>query len=280
MRANLRTYRHTFQDNVSIIDHIFAQTTGSAMTQLTQMIKPDHPQAFTHEDEMFEWLHGFFKDPNERETARIEYNRCRMSVNKIFSQFYSRFSALASKARIEQSDQLRDMFRKFHPDLHQQAINFMSTDPDYQTALKRFHFLDNELRINRENRSRRKLLSAAIPLSASAPSGQKNSPLTKREYSMPPNFQTTHTVTDNRSVQPKDIPVRKCYNCHKMGHISKECPDPPNPQTRISEIRQIDKMATGENDVENFRRTLMNKKYMKSRKTKNPRASLQSRVFS
>lgn len=252
MRANLRTYRHTFRDKISIIDHIFAQTTGIAMNHLTQRMKYDHPQAFTHEDQMFEWLHGFFKDPNERETARIEYNRCRMSTNETFNQFYSRFSALASKARIEQSDQLRDMFRKFHPDLHQQAINFMATDPDYQIALKRFHFLDNELRINRENRSRRKLLSAAIPLSASAPSGQKNSPLTKREYSMPPNFQTTHTVTDNRSAQPNDIPVRKCYNCHKRGHISKECPDTPNPQTRTSEIRQIEKMAAGENDDENF----------------------------
>lgn len=125
------------------------------MAHLNQRMKADSPQTFTYEDEMFEWLEGFFKDPNERETARIEYKRCKMSTNETFNQFYSRFSALACKARIDQSYQLRNIFRKLHPDLHLQAINFMATEPDFPTALKRFHFLDNELRINHDFRSGR-----------------------------------------------------------------------------------------------------------------------------
>ena len=81
------------------------------MTHLTQRMKHDHPQTFTHEEEMFDWLKGFFKDPNERETARIKYSRCRMSPNETFNQFYSRFSALTCTAQVEQCDQLRDIFR-------------------------------------------------------------------------------------------------------------------------------------------------------------------------
>ncbi|KAI0999381.1 hypothetical protein K3495_g8813 [Podosphaera aphanis] len=115
------------------------------MIHLTQRIKSNHPQVFTHENKMFDWLENLSRDPNERETARVSYNRCRMSPNETFATFYSLFSALSSKARIGQEDQLRDILRKFHPDLHQLAIEFMATDSDYTTAIKRFHYYDNEL---------------------------------------------------------------------------------------------------------------------------------------
>lgn len=241
MRANLKTFRHCFQDQLDVIDHIFAQTTGSAMAHLTQRMKPDHPQTFTHENEVFEWLEGFFKDPNERETARIEYNRCQMSINETFNQFYGRFSALASKARVEQPDQLRDMFRKLHPDLHQLAINYMATDPDYQSALKRFHFLDNELRINRDYRARRTKMSSIGPsaFTSSSPrtiSGQtpikQESPNSSRQVSSQP--EKPHYL--NRSVEGI---IRKCYNCRKVGHMSRDCPEPQENRAQTGQVQQI-----------------------------------------
>lgn len=240
MKANLRTYQHCFQDQVSILDHVFAQTTGTAMAHLIERMKSDHPQAFTHEEEMFDWLEGFFKDPNERETARIEYGRCRMSVNETFNQFYSRFSTLASRARIEQSEQLRDMFRKLHPDLHQLSINFMATNPDYPTALKRFHYLDNELRINREYRSRRQTKFTS-GLSSSSPSFLHqipSSPHVKKENSSP-----------RVSTLPPENPVRKCYNCRKPGHQSRECSEPPKSHLPTSQIQQIQDINSHDNET-------------------------------
>ena len=68
MRANLRTYEHAFYDQISILDHVFAQTTGVAMNYLTQKMNHDHPQTFTHEEEMFDWLKRFFK---VRTSARL-----------------------------------------------------------------------------------------------------------------------------------------------------------------------------------------------------------------
>ncbi|EPQ65071.1 hypothetical protein BGT96224_A21068, partial [Blumeria graminis f. sp. tritici 96224] len=198
-----------FRDSQSIIDHVFAQTLGEEMVHLTQRIKSDHPQVFVHENEIFEWLETFFKDPNERETARIQHSRCRMSPNKTFSTFYGRFSALANKARISQADQLQDMFRKFRPDLHQQAIDFMATEPDYSSALKRFYFYDNELRINRESRNRRRTSNSTV-LKAPGISELTN--------------------TNNR----------KFYNCGKTGLVSRDCTKPKKVAAIASPIRQIE----------------------------------------
>lgn len=150
MRANLRTCRHCFNDEQSLLDHIFAQMLVKAMEHLTERMKFDHPESFTHQEEIFEWLKGFFKDPNDRMTARVQYRRCIMSQNENFNTFYSRFSSLASKARIERSEQLKDMHLKLYPELRQQATIFMATNPDFELTLIRFHFLDNELRLNRD----------------------------------------------------------------------------------------------------------------------------------
>lgn len=95
MRANLRTYRYCFDDEKSMLDHIFAQTSGKVMEHLTERMKFDYPNSFTHQEEMFEWLREFFKIPNERETAHVEYRKCIISLNENFNTFYSRFSSLA-----------------------------------------------------------------------------------------------------------------------------------------------------------------------------------------
>ncbi|SZF05558.1 unnamed protein product [Blumeria hordei] len=210
MRANPRTYNHCFRDSQSRIDHIFAQTSGEAMVHLTQRMKSNHPQVFVHENKMFEWLEKIFMDPNERETARIQYNKCRMSPNETFSVLYSCFSALASKARISQADQLQDMFRKFHPDLHQQAIDFMATEPDYSLALKRFHLYENELRINHESRNRRRMSNSLI-LRINHESRNR------RRMSNSLILQTSRISDQTNSVN------RKCYNFGKTGHVSRNC---------------------------------------------------------
>ncbi|KAI0994277.1 hypothetical protein K3495_g13904, partial [Podosphaera aphanis] len=247
VRANLRTYSHCFLDSRAIMDHIFAQTTGKAMDHLIQRLKPAHPQAFTSEDEMFEWLEGIFRDPNERETARVAYNRCRMSTTEPFNSFYSRFSSLATKAQIGQSDQLQDMYRKLHPDLHQLAINFMASSPKYDMALKHFHYLDNELRINTESRNRRQYLLANRLSTAKLPNSAKNLPvtLTKHEDSYGPESRT-YNYKGTPHAPTFQLPNnRKCYYCHKTGHLSRECSDPPNPNRATNNLHQIDGNITG-----------------------------------
>ncbi|KAI6249080.1 hypothetical protein HI914_02251 [Erysiphe necator] len=51
-----------------------------------------------------------WEDHNEKETAHIEHQNCKMFANKSFNQFYSRFSKLCSNARIDITDTLSDLF--------------------------------------------------------------------------------------------------------------------------------------------------------------------------
>ncbi|RKF82600.1 hypothetical protein GcM1_169002 [Golovinomyces cichoracearum] len=222
MRANLRSYRHSFQDSQSILDHKFAQTSGKAMEHLIERMKPNHPEQFIHEKQMFDWLKSFFKDPNQRETARVESNRCPMSPNETFNSFYSRFSVLASKARIDQSVQLKDIFRKLHPDLHWQSINFMATEPDYETALKRLHFLDNELKLNQEYRNCRVEINFTAQKTRNAELPTSLSPKIKKESNLSPMKNYNHETARNSS-QMVDGLNKMCYNCYKTGHLSKDC---------------------------------------------------------
>lgn len=256
MRANLRTYRHCFDDEQSIIDHIFAQTSGKAMEHLTERMKFEHPESFTHQEEIFDWLKGFFKDPNERETARVQYQKCRMSQNENFNTFYSRFSSLASRARIEQSDQLQDMYRKLYPDLHQQAMNFMATNPDFGSAIKRFHFLDNELRLNQESRNRRDRIrignqkfTQQLPYSKplSKVKFEEKDPV--RQFN--PHRKLAHDSTPMFSEQD-----RKCYNCQKFGHLSKDCAKPKVENSHKHQINHIsDEISNGEEQNEDPKQT-------------------------
>ncbi|KAI0998329.1 hypothetical protein K3495_g9866 [Podosphaera aphanis] len=114
------------------------------------------------------------------------------------------------------------MFRRFHLDLHQQAINFMSTDPDYSTAWKRFHFYDNELRISRESRARRRQPTAFTT--------QTSFPIKTASTSF-----GIGTDTNNR----------KCYNCRKFGHTSRDYPQPQKPSKTVSSLQQME----GENSI-------------------------------
>lgn len=54
-----------------------------------------------------------------------------MFINESLNQFYSRFSSLESKVRIEQPEQLRDIFRKLHPDLYQTSLDIMAMKLEY-----------------------------------------------------------------------------------------------------------------------------------------------------
>ncbi|KAI0995250.1 hypothetical protein K3495_g12932 [Podosphaera aphanis] len=202
-------------------------------------MRSSYPQVFTNENEVFDWLEKLFRDPNERETARAQYNRCRMSPNETFGNFYSRFSAFACKARISQEDQLKDMFRKFDPDLHQQAIHFMSNEPDYSTALKRFHVFDNELRLNRASRARR-WQPTAFTTQSSLPIKTGHQLLAQRGSNSFLNPSTAATTALTSFGIGTDINNRKRYNCRKFGHTSHDCPQPQKPITTLSPLQQIE----------------------------------------
>ncbi|KAI1001699.1 hypothetical protein K3495_g6502 [Podosphaera aphanis] len=210
LEDNLQTYDSHWLNERQRMSYVFRQTKGLAQGYLTQRMKLDHPQAFENLDDMLTWLTSF-KDPNEKETARVAYRICRMSSNESFNNFYSRFSELSSKARIDPSDILSDLFHKLSPELFHLSISFMAKNPPLSVALQRFQFYDSKLRLNKP----------ATHL-ARMNNGKVSDPPSK----------------DNTSVNPRSSDqIRmavKCYKCLGHGHISTDCPTVANNQQGTS----------------------------------------------
>ncbi len=87
----------------------------------------DHPLAFSTIAEIIEWLQSHYVDPNERDTARQEYRDLAILTSKTFNQFYSRFSILATRARIDARESLSDLFHKLTLELYSSVLPYMAS---------------------------------------------------------------------------------------------------------------------------------------------------------
>src|ERR1035438_1848810 len=96
---------------------------------------------------MTEWLRSLYVDPNERDTARQEYRDLAMLTGETFNQFYSQFSILATRARIDIGELLSDLFHKLTPELHSSVLPHIALRPSYAQALQYMQFYNNELRL-------------------------------------------------------------------------------------------------------------------------------------
>lgn len=225
MKANLRNYDHCFENEQEAIDHLFAQTCGQAMDHLTDRLSADHPEQYKSVDDMFELLAELYQNPHEREIAREKYNRCRMSQNESFSSFYGRFSALARKAHIGKADQLQDMYRKFHSELHRMAVDFMATNPDFQTALKRFHYYDAEINAIRAKNEKYRLSNwSKTPETSMIRNQFTTTSHVKSEQNQNSNLSDIRPTVGYSKTNNTGHAERKCYKCKDPNHFAKNCP--------------------------------------------------------
>ena len=91
----------------------------------------DYPLAFSTITEIIEWLQSYYVDPNERDTARQEYRDLAILTSKTFNQFYSRFSILATRARIDARESLSNLFHKLTLELYSSVLPYIALHPSY-----------------------------------------------------------------------------------------------------------------------------------------------------
>ena len=74
-------------------------------------------------------------DPNKKNTAREAYRALTISPIKTFNNFYSQFSILATRARINAEESLSDLFYKLTLELHCSLILYILARPTLKEAL-------------------------------------------------------------------------------------------------------------------------------------------------
>ena len=130
------------------------------------------------------------------------------------------------------------MYRKFHSELHRMAVDFMATNPDFQTALKRFHYYDAEIGAIRTKNEKYRILNwAKAPETSMNTNRFSNSSHVKREQAQNSNLSNIHSAFGRSHDTRTENAEVKCLKCRDPNHSSRNC---LLIQGSTSNIRNID----------------------------------------
>ena len=255
LKAKLKKNADHFADDEEKIDYIAGKLGGTAQEALIPWITPNArgELLLTTCQEVLNHLEEHYNDPNEYETARLEYRELGMETSDRFAAFRIEFTRLASQAGIHKSEMKRDLHDKLPKRLNEPLVEkSQDNNMTYEQYCKAAMTLDYQQNKNFLAAQAERREKVAFKPSPPVPYTQPIQPAQNiTQYRPPQNrFPRNHlptinppgeishygirvrgTATDGHPIyhrpsaeQIKLLLARgQCFTCHEFGHRTPEC---------------------------------------------------------
>jgi hypothetical protein len=216
MEHKLRSNADHFEDEQDRIAYVFSRTEGNASEHLEPRMSRNSNERFATAEEALDYLTAIYVDPNREMSDRDDYRRLFMNKDTNFSDFHTKFRQLAMRASIPPASWQDDFYSKLPYDLQRALAPMRVTIRSFDELVNHCRATDQSLkRIDeRQNRGR-------------TPRNRSNPTTTA------PAASNTRALAGGRATPSRTLDAEKrdqymkegrCFKCHELGHISRECP--------------------------------------------------------
>jgi hypothetical protein len=210
--------------------YVYSCTEGEAREHLTPRYTDGD---FDTAQDMIVYLATIYVDRYKVQNARYDYRRLVMKGNQPFPEFYTKFSQLASTAKIPEDDLRPDLYDKLSFDLQKLILPTYGSLTSLTLLRDQCLLLDQENRRLQERMNRnqaRKVVPQTSGNFQNLPAPNPPRPTTSIPTLAAPPVAPAPGFTPR--IRPQyDDPVRKalslagkCFKCRQIGHFSRDCP--------------------------------------------------------
>jgi len=204
---------------------------GEAFDIIESRIKADSAEPFTNAQEVLDAVYRVYGDPNKVKTARREFKHL-IQGNDTFPTFYAKFSRLASILNYDEAVLLDELESKVSYVIQNQlvGIEFKSlTSMSTRCALIDQNLQERDKRQGRNRNSTRSQNNSNANSNRSFRTYRTNDNTTqkivKEEPTEKPNWKTSRSQTTSNDLdRDQYMKEGRCFNCHQVGHRSRDCP--------------------------------------------------------
>ena len=185
-----------------------AGETGIAMSAFMQ--STDEATKVNDVDSLFKQLNERYESHFAKLNARNAYRTFRQ-YEKPFEEFLSKFKTLAADANISEEEQLLDFKTKLSSHLREITLTVNPTSLGTMIAeIRQVAYNMEDLMKVKRNQVKRTTTSPAVVTTSTSSTNT-----------------TTQASTPTTKASNHDwLADQKCFNCQKLGHLSRNCPHP------------------------------------------------------
>lgn len=227
--------------------YVASRCDGKARKHITPRLRSESANPYEDCSDMIEHLKTIYEDPNRVTTAKNQFRQLYMKTTDRFHDFLSEFLYLAAEAGVSDNDLKDELYHRITTKLQELTMAEINSNGTFrqftsfcsQTA-SRLEVMSHRIQKNRQYTSSQGRIGTTSSSTAGAP--------VKKEPGTPSPTNSTVRTNDRSQLMREG----KCFNCHKRGHLSMDCPKKQN-----SDLKELERPTepnpnqTTVNDSEN-----------------------------
>lgn len=237
MNGKLKGNADHFTNKDLELSYVVSRLSGEASKHTAPRLRPDAIDGYQNAQELLTHLQEVYDNPSRKTDAKRLLKKLYMTKTDTFHTFYTKFLKITSEAGTAPTELVYELNERLTTDLRTQVMNKYMEEPTLVEFARFCTTADSHLKQIAQQRERYNNRVASVATPQPRISSEKASPA-------PANVQPRASSTPfNLSNRPKyGDPTKQtlsnmgaCFNCGKVGHMARFCPEPQRPRVSTME---------------------------------------------